>query len=89
MRAPRLSAVGQARDGRPLRDHYNACVRMLRADYCGDGRSWTRDGTLIDMWDDHRIQTSDTLSDPAFSFSKRDGWAQGAVCVRRTRIAIR
>jgi hypothetical protein len=75
----------KARDGRPLRDHYNACVRMLRADYCGDGRSWTRDGTLIDMWDDHRIQTSDTLNDPAFSFEA--GWSpEGAVCVRRTRI---
>jgi ADYC domain-containing protein len=72
-------------DGTPMREHYNACVRMVRADYCGDGRSWTRDGTIIDMWDDLGIQKPDTFSDPGFSFEA--GWkADGAVCVARTRI---
>src|SRR6202162_534078 len=28
----------QAPDGRPMRDYYDACVRMVRADYCGDVR---------------------------------------------------
>jgi ADYC domain-containing protein len=75
----------KAPDGRPMRAHYNACVRMLRADYCGDGRSWTRDGTLIDMSDDLGIQKSDTLKDPSFSFEA--GWSpEGAVCTARTRI---
>ena len=75
----------KTRDGRPMRDHYNACVRMLRADYCGDGRSWTRDGTIIDMWDHHDIQKSDTVNNPAFSFEA--GWSpEGAVCAARTRI---
>jgi hypothetical protein len=65
--------------------HHEACVRMLRADYCGDGRSWTRDGTLIDIWDDDGIQKPDTLADPTFSFEA--GWGpEGAVCVARTRI---
>jgi hypothetical protein len=72
-------------DGRPMREYYDACVRMVRADYCGDGRAWTRDGTIIDMWDDQGVQQSDTQNDPAFSFEA--GWKpEGAVCVAHTRI---
>jgi hypothetical protein len=73
------------RDGRSLRDFYDACVRMVRADYCGDGHAWTRPGTLIDVGDDLAIQKSDTGSDPTFAFEA--GWApDGAVCVAHTRI---
>jgi len=39
-----------------LRDYHQACVRMLRADYCGDGSSWTVDGTLINVYDNLGIQ---------------------------------
>jgi hypothetical protein len=68
-----------------MREYYDTCVRMVRADYCGDGRAWTRDGTIIDMWDDQGIQKSDTQNDPAFSFEA--GWKpDGAVCVAHTRI---
>jgi hypothetical protein len=74
-----------APDGRPMREYYDACVRMVRADYCGDGRAWTRDGTIIDMWDDQGIQKPDTQNDQAFSFEA--GWKpDGAVCVAHTRI---
>lgn len=31
-------------------------MRMVRADYCGDGKSHTRDGTLIDVYDRWGIQ---------------------------------
>lgn len=73
-----------AADGTPMLDRYNACGRLLRADYCGDGRGWTRDGTLVDIWDDHGIQTSD--GDAALTFEA--GWTPaGAVCVAHTRIA--
>jgi hypothetical protein len=34
-----------------LRDHHQACTRMARADYCGDGRSYTFNGTPIDLFD--------------------------------------
>lgn len=27
------------------------CTRLARADYCGNGVSHTRDGTLINVWD--------------------------------------
>src|SRR5204863_5686447 len=42
--------------GKPLAELHAACVRMVRADYCGDGRSHTRDGTRIDIWDRLGIQ---------------------------------
>lgn len=34
-----------------------ACTRMMRADYCGDGASYTRDGTFISVWDNRDIAT--------------------------------
>lgn len=38
-------------NGVSLRDYHLACVRMTRADYCGDGRSHTRAGTFIEIYD--------------------------------------
>ena len=71
--------------GRPMRDYFDACVRMLRADYCGDGHGWTRDGTIVDVWDDHGIQKTDAMSNPTLSFEA--GWRPaGAICVAHTRI---
>ncbi|MCB9569768.1 MAG: hypothetical protein H6710_21550 [Myxococcales bacterium] len=35
-----------------LTDYHQTCTRMARADYCGDGVSWTADGTALDIWDD-------------------------------------
>lgn len=64
-------------------DLYNACVRMVRADYCGNGDGTTRDGMLIDMFDDRRIQVADNLPTQEFEA----GWApQGAVCVHHVRV---
>lgn len=42
-----------------LARHHQACVRMLRADYCGDGRSYTTNGRLVNLYDGIGIQ-SDT-----------------------------
>jgi hypothetical protein len=62
---------------------HGACTRMVRADYCGNAVATTRDGTVIDMFDDRRIQTAD--NDPAQEFEA--GWApKGAVCVRHVRV---
>jgi hypothetical protein len=36
---------------RPLRPLHQACTRMMRADYCGDGMPHTKEHTLIDVWD--------------------------------------
>jgi hypothetical protein len=34
-----------------LTDYHQACTRMARADYCGDGTPWTVPGTPIDIYD--------------------------------------
>ena len=66
-----------------MRDIYDACVRMVRADYCGDAEGTTRDGMRIDLYDDRGIQQAD--SDPAQEFEA--GWtAAGAVCVHHVRV---
>ena len=46
----------KTRDGRSLQPYHAACIRMVRADYCGDGRPHTVDGTAIDIWDGLGIQ---------------------------------
>ena len=69
--------------GEPMRGLYNGCIRIMRADYCGDGEATTRDGTLIDFYDDYGIQTLDEQSARTFEA----GWtAAGAVCVSHVRI---
>lgn len=72
-----------APDGRPMLDWYNACVRMMRGDYCGDGRPFTRDGTIIDISDRIGVQQSD--DDPSFRFEAAWG-PDGALCVAHPRI---
>jgi hypothetical protein len=72
----------QAADGRPMRLWFNACVRMMRGDYCGDGRPFTRDGTMIDIYDRIGVQKSD---DPSLAFEAAWG-PDGAICVAHTRV---
>jgi hypothetical protein len=76
--APWRTAPG----GEPLIDHYRACTRMMRADYCGDNEPHTRNGTLIDLYDDVGVQSPDA---PSLVFEA--GWTpHGAVCVNHARI---
>jgi hypothetical protein len=42
-----------------LAPYHQACTRLLRADYCGNGQPYTQDGTLVDLYDALGIQ-SDT-----------------------------
>jgi ADYC domain len=66
--------------GTALREVYNACIRMVRADYCGDGTPTTKDGVRIDIYDDFGIQ-----NEPEMDFEA--GWtAQGAAGVRHVRV---
>jgi len=59
--------------------HFAACTRMLRADYCGDGQSWTLDGTLINFYDDIGVAFDRT------SWPFEAEWtAEGAACVSST-----
>ncbi|MEL6184311.1 MAG: ADYC domain-containing protein, partial [Myxococcota bacterium] len=40
-------------------NHLQACVRMIRADYCGDGTSHTVNGRTIEFWDSMGMHTKE------------------------------
>ncbi|MCP3136368.1 ADYC domain-containing protein [Pyxidicoccus xibeiensis] len=48
---------GTTADGRSLADHHQACTRMVRADFCGDGTSYTQDGNWVNLYDAVGVQT--------------------------------
>lgn len=70
-------------DGASLEPYYQACVRLVRADYCGDGIGHTRNGTPIDLFDTIGIQSDEVA--PGMTLEAAWG-ADGAVCVRHTRL---
>ncbi len=79
-------------DGRSLAPYHEACIRMVRADYCGDGRAYTMDGTLIDLYDRLGIQRPEADSGLAFEPEADSGLAfeaawgsDGAACVHHMR----
>ncbi|UQA54812.1 ADYC domain-containing protein [Polyangium aurulentum] len=75
---------GQSTQSVPFRYFHDACVRMVRADYCGDGVSHTIDGTTVDVWDAAGIQTQT----PGLALLPEAEWSPGgATCVKRTRYA--
>jgi hypothetical protein len=68
------------RNGTLLRNHHQACTRAIRADYCGNGRSYTADGTVINIYDAIGLQADATAwpLDAAWT-------ASGAQCLHTTR----
>jgi hypothetical protein len=70
-----------------MRDLHWACTRMARADYCGNGRSHTRDGTLINLWDTLPAPGPlQSRGEPVPGFLFEAGWStSGAVCLSKTR----
>jgi ADYC domain len=72
---------GHAADGTPLLPYYQACVRLVRADYAGDGRGTTKNGQPIDIYDGLGLQA------PAGAYEFEAGFApEGATCVRHVRV---
>jgi hypothetical protein len=72
-----------ASDRRTMWDYHQACVRTIRADYCGDGIGHTRNGMLINIID--RLSPEEPSSGLEFEAA----WTpQGASCVARTRLRI-
>ncbi|MFB1482409.1 ADYC domain-containing protein [Corallococcus sp. RDP092CA] len=43
--------------GQSLAGHHQACTRMVRADFCGDGASHTIDGQWVNLYDGVGVQT--------------------------------
>jgi len=75
----------QSYGGQPLAAHHQACTRLLRGDYCGDGVSQTKDGTEIDLYDSLRFRTVD----PSLLMTFEASWSQrGAYCIARERWLI-
>ena len=52
-------AVGKCADLGFAPDLMDACVRAIRADYCGDGTSHTVDGAVINIYDATGMVTDD------------------------------
>lgn len=69
--------------GESLRDYHQACTRMVRADYCGDGISHTQNGIPIDVYDRLGIRKQSQESGMTFEAA----WGtDGAIQVNRTRL---
>ncbi len=78
----------QTEQGTSLRDYHQACTRMARADYCGNGISYTQDGTLINLYDRLGIQTpgdTDAESDNDSLIFEAAWGPNGAELIHHTR----
>jgi hypothetical protein len=68
--------------GDSMAPHHAACVRMVRADYCGDGTPHTVPGVAIQMFDRAGVHDRPTTGYGTFEAL----WGpEGAVCVARAR----
>ncbi|WP_437575911.1 ADYC domain-containing protein [Sorangium sp. So ce887] len=80
--ATKAECDGKTCASRDLSYFHQACIRMVRADYCGDGAPHTQPGTAIDVWDALGIQTETAGS----GMSLEAEWTvDGAACIRHTR----
>ena len=65
-----------------LTDHHQACTRMMRADYCGNGKSYTVNGTLIDIYD----YLTPPVQVPESDWDIEARWTPtGAICINEPR----
>lgn len=59
-------------------DHHQACTRMVRADYCGDGESHTIDGMAIHVLDEIGVEDLETGT----NYTVEAEWGpDGATCL--------
>jgi hypothetical protein len=62
-----------------LRPVHQACTRMIRADYCGDGTSHTINAVPINLWDAFALQTQSQVSS---NWKSGAEWTpNGAACI--------
>jgi hypothetical protein len=59
-----------------MRNLHQACTRMARADYCGDGRTFTMNNTPINQWDDAGVVKPGDARD---GFTFEAAWTPGGV----------
>jgi hypothetical protein len=79
----------ESHNGHSLADLHQACTRMARADYCGNGRHHTRQDTLIASDDGLGVGARTTGTSVDFDLTRASfeaAWApDGATCLARTR----
>jgi hypothetical protein len=51
---------------------HQMCTRAARADYCGDGNAYTRDGTLVDIFDGYGFN----VRDESLPFTAESGFGE-------------
>ncbi len=68
--APWRSVAGESLEGT-----HQACTRLVRADFCGDGTSYTVDGTWVNLYDAMSVQV-DTES----WLAEAEWNTEGAIC---------
>ncbi|MCY1070861.1 ADYC domain-containing protein [Nannocystis sp. RBIL2] len=66
-----------------LVDYHQACTRMARADYCGNGEPWTINGNAIDLWDHLSPQIESPTTD---WFIEAEWTPDGAYCLNDIRM---
>ncbi|HYH99611.1 ADYC domain-containing protein [Hyalangium sp.] len=79
----------ELKDGQSLEALHQACTRMARADYCGSGRSHTREDAPIDMYDELGLLTRTRVAtagwDPELASFEAEWTPEGASCLSGTR----
>lgn len=72
-----------------LASAHQACTRMARADYCGNGEHHTREATVIDYYDSLGVSVRTTEVSPGWDPAEaafEAAWGpDGATCIARTR----
>jgi ADYC domain len=63
--------------------YWRACVKMIRADYCGDDQPTTLNGMLIDIYDPLGIQKREGKAGLTFEAA---WYEDGALCVAHPRV---
>lgn len=75
--------TGDPASPKPMSELHAACVRMVRADYCGDGTSSTKQDTDVDVWDTANVNTK---SPDRSGLRFEAAWtSKGAICLDHPR----
>lgn len=78
----RVCAAGEGCHKETLARHHQACTRLLRADYCGDGTPHTEEDLVINLYDALEIR----VDVDAWIFEAE--WDEhGAVCMQTPRLS--
>jgi hypothetical protein len=82
--------------GVSLAEHHQACTRLVRADYCGDGTSYTVDGQWVNLYDaagvqedtEHWLSEAEWDADGARCFSPHTRARRQVQCAEGRKMAV-